>query len=85
MAFAAETEASVKKADAKRKRKNADMIVLNDVTKAGAGFGAETNIVTIITDDDSKDYPLMSKREVADAILDEALRIAKEPSCATQA
>lgn len=84
VAFAAETEASVKKADAKRKRKNADMIVLNDVTKAGAGFGTETNIVTIITDDGSKDYPLMSKREVADAILDEALRIAKEHSCATQ-
>ena len=85
VAFAAETEASVKKADAKRKRKNADMIVLNDVTKPGAGFGTETNIVTIITDDGSKDYPLMSKREVADAILDEALRIAKEHSCATQA
>ena len=85
VAFAAETEAFVQNADEKRRRKNADLIVLNDVTKPGAGFGTETNIVTFISEDMVKELPLMSKRDVADAILDEALCIEKERSCATQA
>ena len=45
------------------------------ITRFGAGFGTETNIVTLISDDGIRDYPLMSKREVADIILDEALRL----------
>ncbi len=77
VAFAAETYASVEKADAKRKSKNADLIVLNDVTAQGAGFGVDTNIVTMISDAGAKSYPLMTKRDVADAILDEVLRIRK--------
>ena len=75
VAFAAETDADSQKADQKRKNKNADLIVLNDVTRVGAGFGTETNIVTLISDDGIREYPLMSKREVADVILDEALRL----------
>ena len=71
----AETDADSQKADQKRKNKNADLIVLNDVTRVGAGFGTETNIVTLISDDGIREYPLMSKREVADVILDEALRL----------
>ena len=67
--FAAETDADRQKADQKRKNKNADLIVLNDVTRVGAGFGTETNIVTLISDDGIRDYPLMSKREVARMII----------------
>jgi len=70
VAFAAETENTLENAQAKRIKKNADFIVLNDVTKPGAGFGTETNIVTIIGEDGASEYPLMGKREVADLILD---------------
>ena len=75
VAFAAETDADKEKADAKRKRKNADIIVLNDVTKPGAGFAGDTNIVTLISDKGALEYPVMSKREVADRILDAAKEI----------
>ena len=74
VAFAAETDATVEQADEKRRRKNADIIVLNDVTRPGAGFGTDTNIVTIITDAGHTDYPVMSKRAVADLILDEVIK-----------
>ena len=84
VAFAAETEADAEKADQKRRRKNADLIVLNDVTKPGAGFGTDTNIVTLITDGGAKDYPMLSKRQVADLILDTVLSLRKENRCATQ-
>jgi phosphopantothenoylcysteine decarboxylase/phosphopantothenate--cysteine ligase len=68
--FAAETEDLIKNARAKLKAKNADLIVANDVTKEGAGFGADTNIVTIITRDKTEAFDKMSKHEVADVILD---------------
>ena len=51
--------------------------MLNDVTAQGAGFGVDTNIVTMISDAGAKSFPLMTKRDVADAILDEVLRIRK--------
>lgn len=79
--FAAETDADIEKANEKRKRKNADLIVLNDVTRPGAGFAGDTNIVTIISENQKKDYPLLSKREVADIILDQ---IQEQRKCATQ-
>ena len=82
--FAAETEADRAKADAKRKRKNADLIVLNDVTAPGAGFGTDTNIVTLISDEGIDDYPLLSKREVADLIIDKVLKLRRAKECATQ-
>ena len=46
------------------------MVVANDVTMPGAGFGVNTNCVTLITAQDTRSLPLMSKRDVADAILD---------------
>ncbi|MBR4428347.1 MAG: bifunctional phosphopantothenoylcysteine decarboxylase/phosphopantothenate--cysteine ligase CoaBC [Clostridia bacterium] len=70
VAFAAETENDPDKADKKRRSKHADLIVLNDVTKPGAGFAGDTNIITIIGDGMRREYPLMSKRDAADAILD---------------
>ncbi|MBQ3079596.1 MAG: bifunctional phosphopantothenoylcysteine decarboxylase/phosphopantothenate--cysteine ligase CoaBC [Clostridia bacterium] len=81
VAFAAETENVNQNAEGKRERKNADIIVANDVTKTGAGFGADTNIVTIISEDRKRSLPIMKKREVADEILNEVERIF---GCGTQ-
>lgn len=69
--FAAETEDLIINASAKLRAKNCDMFVANDITLAGAGFEAETNVVTILSaDGESAALPLMSKRQVAEAILD---------------
>ena len=70
VAFAAETNDVEDNARGKLARKNADLVVANDVTRPGAGFGTDTNIVTLVTKDDLQPLPKLSKREVADAILD---------------
>lgn len=70
VAFAAETNDVIENARGKLQRKNADLVVANDVTKPGAGFGVDTNIVTLVTKDDAVSLPQLSKRQVADAILD---------------
>ena len=73
--FAAESENLLRNAAQKLKKKNADMIVANDITKEGAGFDTDTNIVTIIkADGQMKSLPLMTKRELSDIILDEILK-----------
>jgi phosphopantothenoylcysteine decarboxylase/phosphopantothenate--cysteine ligase len=74
--FAAETNRLVENAREKLQRKGADMIVANDVTQEGAGFDTDTNIVTLVLRD-GRDVPLpkMSKREVADKILDQAIAL----------
>lgn len=77
--FAAETDADPEQALAKMKRKNADLLVLNDVTQPDAGFDTETNRVTLFSSNGEKrEFPLLSKREVADAILDGVLHWKKE-------
>lgn len=70
VAFAAETDDVLANAKGKLAKKNADLIVANDVTRADAGFGVDTNAVTLITREDQQSLPVMSKRAVADAILD---------------
>jgi phosphopantothenoylcysteine decarboxylase / phosphopantothenate---cysteine ligase len=74
--FAAETERVAENARKKLNAKNADMIVANDITREGAGFDHDTNIVTLFSRD-GRDLPLprMSKAEVAQRILDEVLRL----------
>jgi phosphopantothenoylcysteine decarboxylase/phosphopantothenate--cysteine ligase len=74
--FAAETNRLIENARDKLQRKGADMIVANDVRQEGAGFDTDTNIVTLVMRD-GRDIPLpkMSKREVADKILDQALAL----------
>ncbi len=74
--FAAETDNVAENARKKLESKNADVIVANDVTAEGAGFDVDTNIVTLFSRD-GRDLPLprMSKAEVAQRILDEALRL----------
>ena len=75
--FAAETQNVLANAQKKLASKNLDLIVANDVTAEGAGFGVDTNIVTLITKDGSTSLPKMSKREVADQIWDKALALRK--------
>jgi len=77
VAFAAETNDVLDNARKKLVKKNADMIVANDVTRPGAGFGTDTNLITIITADSMEEMPLMSKRAAADAILDAAKKFLK--------
>jgi phosphopantothenoylcysteine decarboxylase/phosphopantothenate--cysteine ligase len=68
--FAAETGSLDRAAD-KLRRKGVDLLVANDVTEPGSGFGTDTNRVSILAADGSRDdLPMLSKREVADAILD---------------
>ena len=77
--FAAETEDLVGNARKKLEAKNLDLVVANDVTAPGAGFGGETNAVVLLRRDGGRvDVPLGSKREIAERILDEvrALRSA---------
>ena len=69
--FSMETENMLENSKAKLAKKNVDMIVANNLKVAGAGFGTDTNIVTIITADDCKELEIMTKAEVAAAIIDE--------------
>ena len=71
VAFAAETDDLIENAVAKLRRKRVDMIVANDVTAEGSGFGTETNQVSFVhADGRVEERPLMSKRAVAEEILD---------------
>ena len=73
--FAAETENLLANAGKKLARKSLDLIVANDVTKPGAGFDVETNIVTLVTAEETVSLPIMRKEEVADRILDAVVRL----------
>lgn len=68
--FSMETERTVEHSRAKLERKHADMIVANNLKTPGAGFGTDTNVVTILTRDSETELPLLSKRETASRILD---------------
>ena len=69
--FAAETDNLLQNAQAKVAQKNLDLIVANDVTAEGSGFGADTNKVLLIRPDNQvDDLPLMSKQDLAHQILD---------------
>ena len=68
--FAMETQNEMENAQSKLKRKNFDFIVLNSLREAGAGFRGDTNVVTLIDEAGAEELPLMSKRDVADRIVD---------------
>lgn len=68
--FSMETEHMLENSQEKLRKKNVDMIVANNLKTAGAGFGTDTNVVTLITRDQIRELPLMSKEEVAQEILD---------------
>lgn len=69
--FSMETQNMLENSRAKLVKKNLDMIVANNLKVEGAGFASDTNVVTIITKDGKKELPLMTKDEVADALLSE--------------
>ena len=75
--FAAETNNVVEYAKSKLAKKNLDLVIANDITKKGAGFNTDTNIATIIRKHSDKilDLPLMSKKDLANKILDEIISI----------
>jgi phosphopantothenoylcysteine decarboxylase/phosphopantothenate--cysteine ligase len=67
--FALETDDELKNAREKFRKKNLDLIILNNPDEEGAGFEKDTNIVTFINENGFEKLPLMSKRELADKIL----------------
>ena len=76
--FAAET-GSLERAPDKLRRKGADLLVANDVAEPGSGFGTDTNRVSILAADGSRDdLPLLAKREVADRLLDRVVALLDE-------
>ena len=75
VAFAAETDNLLENARGKLARKNADLLVANDVSRTDAGFGVDTNAVILVTGEDAVPLPLMSKRAVADSILDRVAQL----------
>lgn len=71
--FSMETQNMIENSRNKLIKKNVDMIAANNLKVEGAGFGTDTNIITLIKKDSIKELPLMSKEEVADEILNEIL------------
>lgn len=68
--FSMETENMIENSRKKLEKKNLDLIVANNLKEQGAGFGADTNIVTLLSKEDTIQLPIMSKEEVADRLLD---------------
>ncbi|MFN0109304.1 MAG: bifunctional phosphopantothenoylcysteine decarboxylase/phosphopantothenate--cysteine ligase CoaBC [Blastocatellia bacterium] len=74
--FAAESQTLLDYADKKLREKGLDLIVANDISRSDAGFDVETNAATILKRDSSRvELPLQSKRELADRVLDEILKL----------
>ena len=76
--FSMETENMLENSKEKLVKKNLDMIVANNVKQAGAGFGTDTNVVTIITKDKVQELALMSKEDVANSIIDQILEVSAQ-------
>ena len=72
--FSMETENMVENARGKLERKNIDMIVANNVKVDGAGFGTDTNVVTLIDRSSTTELPIMTKSDVADKLLSEIIK-----------
>ena len=71
--FSMETENMLENSRSKLEKKNVDMICANNLKVAGAGFGVDTNVITLITKEGCTELPLQSKESAANAILDQAL------------
>ena len=71
--FSMETRDMLENSRAKIAKKNLDMIVANNLKVAGAGFGTDTNVITLIAKDFEKELLLMSKKEAAGCILNTIL------------
>ena len=73
--FSMETQNMVENSRVKLNKKNVDMICANNLKLDGAGFGVDTNIITLITRDDTIELPLLSKEAAANAILDNSIKL----------
>lgn len=73
--FSMETQNMIENSKKKLQSKNIDMICANNLKTEGAGFGVDTNVITVITKSEVKELPLQSKESVANAILDECLKL----------
>lgn len=73
--FSMETKDLLENSRKKLEKKNLDIIAANSLTTEGAGFGVNTNVLTLITKDGQEELPLMSKAEAADRLLDEILKL----------
>ncbi|MBQ7604979.1 MAG: bifunctional phosphopantothenoylcysteine decarboxylase/phosphopantothenate--cysteine ligase CoaBC [Firmicutes bacterium] len=73
--FSMETENMIENSRAKLAKKNIDMIVANNLKVEGAGFGTDTNVITIITKDSCDELEIMSKFDAANAIIDRAIKM----------
>ena len=73
-----ETENMLENSRKKLKKKNLDMIVANNLKVEGAGFGTDTNVITILTEEKELELPQMSKEEAANRILDELIKLLKQ-------
>lgn len=71
--FSMETEHLLENSRVKLEKKKIDMIVANNLKQEGAGFGTDTNVVTLITKEKTEEFPMLSKEEVADRLLDRIL------------
>lgn len=76
--FAMETENLLQNAEKKRNEKHCDLLIANNVKEAGAGFECDTNIITILSDQGSKQYPCMSKHEASEHIWQQIIAIDKQ-------
>lgn len=76
--FSMETQNMLENSRKKLEKKNVDMIVANNLKEKGAGFGTDTNILTLITKEDIQELPLMSKEAAANMLLDEIFAIEKK-------
>ena len=72
--FSMETENMEENSREKLKKKNLDLIIANNLKQEGAGFGTDTNVVTLLSETDTVKLPMMSKEEVADRLLDHILK-----------
>ena len=75
--FSMETRDMLENSRAKLQKKKVDMICANNLKVPGAGFGVDTNVITMITRDEITQLPLLTKEETANAILDKAIRLNK--------
>lgn len=82
--FSMETQNMLENSKAKLEKKHLDMIAANNLKVEGAGFGTDTNVITLITSDDVTELPLMSKKEAAAVILDRILAEMKKNEEAKQ-
>ena len=76
--FSMETQNMIENSQAKLVKKKVDMICANNLKVDGAGFGVDTNILTLITADGAEELPLMSKDDAAFQILDRAVKMAEK-------